>query len=95
MNDKTLEIFGPTIYIRWNAQSAKLKDDLTNHFAILFGDTFNKKEVISIAGTYLKYVHDQCRAHLQNNPRYERSLMITEREWRDLIDDSKGKILRK
>ena len=91
MNDKTLEIFGPTIYARWNAQSVELKDDLTNHLVNIFSDTFDKKEVTSTTGTYLKYMWGQFSVHLQKKTRYEHPMMIPEREWKDLIDYSKEK----
>jgi hypothetical protein len=65
MNQNTLEIFGPTICTRWNAQSSKLKDELINYLVGLFGETFNKRGVTLKAGAYLKYVRDQYRVHIQ------------------------------
>ena len=95
MNDMTLDIFGSTICTRWNAQSSKLKDELIEYLVNLFSDTFNKGGVTTKARAYLKYVRDQYRVHIQKNPRYECPLMILEREWKTLQDDSKEKTLQK
>ena len=47
MNDLSLEIFGPTIRIRWNKQEKYLKDELTNRLVGLFGkDTFDTSKVL-------------------------------------------------
>jgi hypothetical protein len=64
MNDKALDIFGPTIWTRWNALDLSLKKELIDHLVVLFDDSFNKIGVTSLAGTYLKYVRDQYRVHL-------------------------------
>ena len=62
----------------------------------LFGvDMFNKKEVTSAAGEYLKYMRNVYRRSLARNPRYEHPPSIPEREWKAIIDDAKEKILRK
>jgi hypothetical protein len=62
----------------------------------LFGvDAFNKKEVSSAAGEYLKYMRDVYIRNLAVNPRYERPPSILEREWNALIDDANKKKLRK
>ena len=62
----------------------------------LFGvDTFNTKVVTSVASEYLKYTRDVYRRNLARNPRYERPPSIPEREWKEIIDDAKEKILRK
>jgi hypothetical protein len=62
----------------------------------LFGvDTFNTKAVTSAAGEYLKYTQYVYRRSLAKNPRYERPPSIPEREWKEIIDDAKEKILRK
>jgi hypothetical protein len=68
MNDKALDIFGPTIHTWWNAQNANLKKDLIDHLVGLFGESFNKSGVTSLAGTYLKYVRDQYRVHFAKKP---------------------------
>jgi hypothetical protein len=58
----------------------------------LFGvETFNKKVVTSLVGKYLKSMLDVYRVHLQKNPRYECPLVVTEREWKALIEDEKEK----
>jgi hypothetical protein len=95
MNDKALDIFGPTICTWWNAQNPSLKKELIDHLVGLFGDSFNKIGVTSLAGTYLKYVRDQYRVHLQTNPRYEHPPMIPEIEWKNLLEDAKEKTMRK
>ena len=62
----------------------------------LFGvETFNKKEVTSATGEYLKYMWDFYRQILVGNPRYERPPSIPKREWKAIIDDAKEKILKK
>lgn len=55
-------------------------------------DTFNKTKVLQKAGTYLKYVRDQYRTHLEKNIKYECPPMIPEREWKDLVSDGKEKV---
>ena len=95
MNDKALDIFGPTIWTRWNAQNPSLKKELIDHLVSLFGDSFNKIGVTSLVGTYLKYVRDQCRDNLQTNPRYECPLMILEVEWKNILEDEKDKTMIK
>jgi hypothetical protein len=57
-------------------------------------DTFNKSGVMSTASTYLKYQWDMYRVHLQKNPRYEHLPMISKREYKALIKDSKENGLR-
>ena len=58
-------------------------------------DTINKTRLLEKAGTYLKYVRDQYRTHLEKNVKYEHPPMIPEREWKDLILDAKERIERK
>ena len=70
LHEKVLDIFGPTIRTRWNAQNDKLKDDLMNHMVNLFGETFNKKGVTVAAGLNLKYVRAYYRDNLQFNTMY-------------------------
>ena len=87
---KTLLIFGETLRMRWNFQNSNLKKELMDYLEGLFGvDTFNKKEVTSVVGEYLKYMWDVYRLSLEGNPRYERSPSIVEREWKAIIDDAK------
>ena len=71
LHEKALDIFGPTIHTRWNAQNEKLKDYLMNHMVNLFGETFNKKGVTIAVGLNLKYVRKEYRDNLQNNHKYE------------------------
>jgi hypothetical protein len=81
MNDLTLDIFGPTIHTRWNSQRSKSKYELINKLVVLFGEgSFGKYGFSSKAGAYLKYMSNQYRVHMQNNPKYERPPMIPERE---------------
>jgi hypothetical protein len=95
MNEKDLYIFGSTIHTWWNAQNHSLKKDLIGHLVVLFGESFNKIGITSVARTYLKYLRDQYRVHLQTNPRYEYSLMIPKSEWKNLLEDAKDKTMRK
>ena len=66
-----------------------------NHMVNLFGDTFNKKGVTAPTGLNLKYVRADYRDNLQINSKYERPLMVSEKEWNVLMDDAKEKELRK
>jgi hypothetical protein len=94
MNDLNLDIFGPTIRTRWNSQSSKLKYELINKLVGMFGEgSFNKSGVSSKAGAYLKYLWDQYRVHMKNNPKYEHPPMILEREWKALQEYAKEKML--
>ena len=80
MNYLDLELFKPTIITIWNKNPKDLKDDLTNHLVSLFEkDTFNTSKVLQKAGQHLKIVRDQYMVHLEENPRYERPLMIPSR----------------
>jgi hypothetical protein len=56
-------------------------------------NTFNKTLAMAAAGQYLKYTRETYRRHLKQNDRYERPLMIPEREWKALIEDAKEKKL--
>ena len=60
LNDKELDIFGPTIRTWWNAQNEKFKDDLMNHIVSLFDDNFNKKR--SHRSSWLKF--EICQGRL-------------------------------
>jgi len=65
-------------------------DYLENLFGV---DTFNKTLAMAATGQYLKYTRETYRRHLKQNDRYERPLMIPEREWKALIEDAKEKKL--
>ena len=68
MNDLALVIFGPTIRTMWNKQPKALKDDLTNHLVVFFGeDTFDTSKVLQKAVKHLNIVQDQYRVHLKRN----------------------------
>jgi hypothetical protein len=95
MNNKELNIFGPTIRTLWNAQNPSLKKDIIDHVVNLFVDSFKKIGVTSLVSTYLKYVRDQYRVHLQTNPRYEHPLTILKIEWKNILEDEKEKKMRK
>ena len=95
LHDKALDIFGPTICTQWNTQNDKLKDDLMSHMVNLFADTFNKKCVTAGVGLNLKYVRENYRDNLQINHKYECPPMVSEKEWKALIEDEKEKELRK
>jgi hypothetical protein len=61
----------------------------------LFGETFNKSEITSKVDLYLKYVRDQYRVQLKKkNPKYDHPLVIPEREWKNIQDDTKEIALR-
>jgi len=95
LENKALLIFGPTIQERWNSHYSNLKKELMDYLEILFGvDTFNKTLSITAVGQYLKYTREAYRKHLKQNDRYERPLMIPEREWKALIEDAKEKKLK-
>jgi hypothetical protein len=72
-----------------------LKNDTIDHLVDLFGESFNKIGVTSLDNTYLKYVTDQYRVHLQINTRYECPSMISESEWKNLLEDAKDKTMKK
>jgi len=57
----------------------------------LFGETFNKSEITSKVDLYLKY---QYRVHLKETPKYDHSLVIPKRVWKDIQDDTKEIALR-
>jgi hypothetical protein len=60
----------------------------------LFGvDTFNKTLATAAVGQYLKYTRETYMNHLKQNYRYECPLLIPEREWKALIEDTKEKKL--
>jgi hypothetical protein len=59
----------------------------------LFGDIFNKFETTSRASTYLKYVRDQYRVQLKKNFKYDSTLAIPNREWKNMQEDAKESAL--
>ena len=66
MNGLTLEIFDPTIHTRWERQTKKLKDELTNWLVGLFGEyTFDTTKVLKKDGQHMNIVWDQYRVHLE------------------------------
>jgi hypothetical protein len=71
LNDKALELFGPTIHTWWNAQDSKKKDELIGHMVNLFDNTFNKKVVTKLADENLKYTRAQYREKLQLDLKHE------------------------
>jgi hypothetical protein len=87
--DKALDIFGPTIRTRWNGQDKNLKDELISHIVNLFGNTFNKKVVTELASENLKYTKAQYRQRLEENLKYEHPPMVSQKEWKELIEDAK------
>ena len=90
-----MEIYVPTIRTRWDKQKI-LKDKLTNHLVGLFGgETFNRAEVLKKVGQHIKIVRDQCRVHLETNPRYERPLTIPARECKSLVEYGNERDLKK
>jgi hypothetical protein len=94
LNDKELDLFGPTIHTRWNGQDRNLKDELIIHMVSLFGNTFNKKVVTHLAGESLKYTRVQYRKRLEENLKYECPPMVWKKEWKELIEDAKDNFLK-
>jgi hypothetical protein len=94
LENKALLISGSTIRERWNSQNSNLKKELMDYLESLFGvDTFNKTLATAATDQYLKYTRETYRKHLKQNDRYDRPLMILEREWKALIEDAKEKKL--
>jgi len=60
----------------------------------MFGDSFNKQDITSKAGTYLKYAKDQYRIRLVKIPKYDHHVAILEREWKNILEDAKEIALR-
>ena len=70
----------------------KLKDDLIESMTQLFGPrAFERNKLLEKAGLYLRYLRDQYRKNLENNPRYDRPPYVPEAEWQALILDGKYK----
>ena len=89
-----MELFGRTIRIGWQKKNSDLKDELIRHMIYLFGDTFNKKVVLKLAGDSLKYTRAQYRQKLAENLKHERPPMVPEQEWKALMADAKFILLR-
>ena len=91
-----MEIFGPTIYTRWDKQTKNLKDDLINRLVGMFDcETFNRAEFLRKDGQHMKIVMDQFRVHLERNPRYEHLPIFPTREWKSLVENGNERDLRK
>ena len=95
MNDKALDIFGPTIRTCWNVQNSNLKKGHIDYFVSLFGETFNKIGVAALTDTHLKHMREKQWFICNKNPRYECLLMISRREWKNQLEYSKDKTMRK
>lgn len=81
---------------RWNQQDKKLKDDLVDSMTQLFGPrAFERNKLLEKASLCLKYIRDQYRKNLRDNPRYERPPYVPEAEWQALILDGKYKADKK
>ena len=61
----------------------------------LFGDTFNKKIVLKLAGENLKYTRAQYREKLQIELKHECLPMVSEKEWKALMEDAKENLLKR
>jgi hypothetical protein len=82
-------MFGPAILTRWNGKDSKKKDDLIDHMVNLFDNTFNKKVVTKLADKNLKYTRAQYRDKLQIELKHACPPMVSEKEWKALIEDEK------
>jgi hypothetical protein len=93
LNEKSLELFGPTIRTQWNGQDRKKikikKDEFIDHIVKLFGNTFNKKVATKLFDENLKYTRAQYREKLQVDLKHERPPMVSEKKWKALIKDAK------
>ena len=61
----------------------------------LFNNTFNKKVVAKLVGENLKYTRAQYRDKFQLDLKHEHPPMVPEKEWKELIKDTKGNLLKK
>jgi hypothetical protein len=61
----------------------------------LFGNTFNKKVVTKLASKNLKYTRAQYRDKLQIDLKHKRPPMVSEKEWKVLIDNAKDNLFKK
>jgi hypothetical protein len=89
LHDYALELFGPTIRLRWNRQDSKLKSLLISRLVGEFGDSFNKPEVLKRTGKHLKHVREAYRNKLVQDPKCECPLVVPEREWKEIILDAR------
>jgi hypothetical protein len=64
LHDYALELFGPTIRLRWNRQYSKLKSLLISRLVGEFGDSFNKPEILKRTSKHLKHVREAYRNNL-------------------------------
>ena len=65
-----------------------------NKLVGMFGEgTFNKVGVVAKAGLYLRYLRDQYRVHLKNEPNYERHPLIPQMEWKALVCDAQENVI--
>lgn len=94
LNDKALELFGPTIRTWWNSQDSTKRDVLIDNMVNLFINTFNKKVVAKLASENLKYTRAQYRDKLQLDLKHERPPMVPKKEWKALIEDAKENLLK-
>ena len=84
-----MDLFVPTIRTQWNGQDSKNKDDLIDHMVNLFSNTFNKKVVTNLADDNLKYRRSQYREKLQLDLKHKRPPIVSEKEWKALIEEEK------
>ena len=81
---------------RWNLQDKKLKDDLIERMTQFFGPcAFERNKLLEKDGLCLKYIRDQYRKNLWDNPRYECPPYVPEAKWQALILDGKYKADKK
>ena len=94
MNDKALDLFGPTISTWWNSQDSTKRDVLIDHMVNLFSNTFNKKVVAKLVDENLKYTRAQYRDKFQLDLKHEHPPMVLEKEWKEIIEDAKENLLK-
>ena len=89
LHDYSLELFGPTIRLRWNRQNSILKNELISRLVGKFGDSFNKPEILKRTGKHLKHVREAYRHKLVKDHKRERPLVVPEMEWKEIIVDAR------
>jgi len=89
LHDYSLELFGPTIRLRWNRQNSNLKNELISRLVGEFGDSFNKPEILKRTGKHLKHVREAYRHKLVKDPKCERPLAVPELEWKEIVADAR------
>ena len=82
LHDYSLELFGPTIRLRWNRQNSILKNELISRLVGESGDSFNKPEILKRTGKHLKHVREAYRNKLVKDPKCEHPLVVPKREWK-------------